>query len=199
MRKQRQSPPYQVGELATPHLRITSEPVRVLYVSRGGHSITYWAQTAVCLVCNQEKSYGVRRLRDHNQQTCSRTCAAKLGRKKLGFHIEGAPKGISSRAHYTHFKDARNRCHDSRLKNQHYRDRGTKFLFQQPDGRITYDDYLRWEQELGPKLSPDDTVDRWPDPCGDYAPGNIQWASKANQNKHKCKDDRLLQNSARAA
>jgi hypothetical protein len=38
---------------------------------------------------------------------------------------------------------------------------------------------------MGPRPTPRHTVDRWPNPHGNYEPGNCRWATPAEQNRNK--------------
>lgn len=39
--------------------------------------------------------------------------------------------------------------------------------------------------DMGQRPSPRHSLDRWPDPDGDYRPGNCQWSTAAEQQRHR--------------
>jgi hypothetical protein len=41
--------------------------------------------------------------------------------------------------------------------------------------------------DMGPKPTPKHTIDRYPDPAGNYEPGNCRWATMTEQNMNKRK------------
>lgn len=44
-----------------------------------------------------------------------------------------------------------------------------------------WDDFMVFYAHVGPMPSPNHTVDRWPNPKGNYEPGNVRWATRAEQ------------------
>jgi hypothetical protein len=48
----------------------------------------------------------------------------------------------------------------------------------------SYDAFLN---DMGRAPSPSMTLDRWPDPSGDYRPGNVRWASWEQQRQNRRK------------
>jgi hypothetical protein len=46
-------------------------------------------------------------------------------------------------------------------------------------------DFKAFLADVGARPSSKHSLDRWPDPAGDYAPGNIRWATAAEQNRNK--------------
>jgi hypothetical protein len=51
------------------------------------------------------------------------------------------------------------------------------------------DDFMAFFQAVGPKPSPQHSLDRYPDLNGNYEPGNVRWATKLEQtqNRRPCK------------
>lgn len=45
-------------------------------------------------------------------------------------------------------------------------------------------DAAAFAADMGPRPSPQHTVDRWPDKDGDYEPGNCRWATPTEQARH---------------
>jgi len=41
--------------------------------------------------------------------------------------------------------------------------------------------FLLFNDYMGPKPTPQHSLDRYPDPAGNYEPGNVRWASKVEQ------------------
>src|SRR5215831_3457274 len=54
--------------------------------------------------------------------------------------------------------------------------------------RTSFEDFLA---DMGPRPTPRHTLDRFPDNDGDYEPGNVRWATPAEQNRNK-RSNRLL-------
>lgn len=48
--------------------------------------------------------------------------------------------------------------------------------------RASFHDFI---VDMGPRPTPRHTVDRWPNPHGNYEPGNCRWATPAEQNRNK--------------
>jgi hypothetical protein len=48
--------------------------------------------------------------------------------------------------------------------------------------RASFHDFIK---DMGPRPTPRHTVDRWPNPAGNYEPGNCRWATAAEQNRNK--------------
>lgn len=74
---------------------------------------------------------------------------------------------------YSNFKAAQRRCIYTKGSEYHrYGGRGIKFLFK------SFDEFLA---EVGPKPSPKHSIDRYPNPDGNYEPGNVRWATHKQQ------------------
>jgi len=56
----------------------------------------------------------------------------------------------------------------------------------------------RWKKfenffaDVGPRLSAQHSLDRWPDPHGDYKPGNVRWATMKEQSNNR-RDNRIVE------
>jgi hypothetical protein len=74
---------------------------------------------------------------------------------------------------YTAFQSAKDRCRNKNLKcYPDYGGRGIKFKFK---------NLVEFIEHLGRRPSPNHSVDRYPDPNGDYEPGNVRWATRKEQ------------------
>jgi hypothetical protein len=48
-----------------------------------------------------------------------------------------------------------------------------------------WDDFPTFIKDIGPRPSPEHSLDRHPDPTGNYEPGNVRWATRTEQNNNK--------------
>jgi len=47
------------------------------------------------------------------------------------------------------------------------------------------DDFMAFYNHIGPRPSKRHSVDRWPNPSGNYEPNNVRWATKEEQGRNK--------------
>lgn len=103
----------------------------------------------------------------------TRTCGKKHGSFRHGAYR--TPE-------YRVYAGAKSRCTDPNSKRwKDYGGRGIKFLF------TSFEQFIA---ELGPRPSPEQSVDRI-DNDGPYAPGNIRWATRSEQQNNR-RDNRRL-------
>lgn len=48
-----------------------------------------------------------------------------------------------------------------------------------------YNSFATFYRDVGPRPTPDHSIDRWPDPHGNYEPGNVRWATDSEQNRNR--------------
>jgi hypothetical protein len=73
------------------------------------------------------------------------------------------------------------RCYDPECKrSERYGGRGIKVCSR---WRESFRDFC---EDIGPRPGPEYSIDRHPDPDGDYEPGNVRWATCAQQNRNRC-------------
>jgi hypothetical protein len=61
---------------------------------------------------------------------------------------------------------------------------------------VRFRDFDHFFSEIGPRPSPEHTIDRFPDNKGHYEPGNVRWATAKEQNRNKG-SNRLLTHNGR--
>src|SRR5437016_5184126 len=80
---------------------------------------------------------------------------------------------------YAAYQHAKYRCTNPNSEVwKDYGGRGIKFLF------ASFEQFFA---ELGPRPSPQQSLDRWPNPNGNYEPGNVRWATYSEQSKNQRK------------
>jgi hypothetical protein len=94
----------------------------------------------------------------------------------------GATKGRSRTTEYTSWVAMTSRCHDD--KHVSYADYGGRGIrvaeeWRGPGG------FGRFLAHIGPKPSSEHTIDRFPDGKGNYEPGNVRWATRAEQHANR--------------
>lgn len=96
------------------------------------------------------------------------------GREKNVKHSEAAGRVLTSVYHA--WTDMKYRCNNPRSpKYADYGGRGITVCQQWQES------FERFRDDMGPKPSPDHSLDRYPDNDGNYEPGNCRWATSAEQ------------------
>lgn len=82
---------------------------------------------------------------------------------------------LRKRTEYTVWMSMRTRCKNPNSKSYHnYGGRGIKVC-------ELWNDFETFLVDVGPRPSPSHTLDRFPNPNGDYEPGNVRWATRVEQ------------------
>lgn len=120
--------------------------------------------------------------------TCGNTGDFQLGNLKNGHTTSCGCIGkcvrhmLSSHPLYSRWKGIKHRTTNSKCKDYHnYGGRGIRLCSQWLDVRA-FISYV--EVNLGPQPSPQHSLDRR-DNNGDYAPGNLRWATRSEQERNK--------------
>lgn len=145
---------------------LTGQRFDYLTVTRRAPTVarrTFWEAVCDCGAATIARA-------DHLITGHTRSCGC-LQPKVCGAIIAAATTthGMSGTPEYKAFKGARERCASPRHKNWH--GRGIRFLF------ASFEEFLA---EVGARPSPRHSIDRI-DNDGDYAPGNVRWATAAEQ------------------
>jgi len=92
-------------------------------------------------------------------------------KKKYDFHKK------SYLPEYRVYQVAKQRCTNPNSQRWYtHGARGIKFLFKS---------FTEFMTAIGPRLSSDYSLDRWPNNDGNYETGNVRWATRSEQQKNK--------------
>jgi hypothetical protein len=141
--------------------------------------VTRWFRCK-CVRCGTESS--VRRI-----AVVTRDATHCYNCRPLNLRVNGYAKkvdGVYVRSEYGIWSGIHRRCND--LKNKHYGARGIKVA---PEWHGS-EGFLRFLEYIGPRPSKKHSVDRI-NPNGDYAPGNVRWATPKEQGRNR-RNNRLL-------
>lgn len=100
--------------------------------------------------------------------------------KSCGCHKPHRSHGHTTRgkvtAEYRAWTDAKSRCFNPNVWSWPlYGGRGISMA---PEWVDSFEAFLQY---IGPKPGPKHSLDRWPNPDGPYAPGNVRWATQQEQ------------------
>lgn len=116
-------------------------------------------------------------------RTCGDRTPTPRGRIK-----HGAARGSKPTPEYRTWKAMIERCEDA--KSPHYLNYGARGVRIAPEWR-GLDGFARFLEHVGPRPSDKHSIDRFPVFNGNYEPGNVRWATAAEQNRNKG-DTRLI-------
>lgn len=106
---------------------------------------------------------------------------AIAGGKSLGCNCRKTTHGMSRTALYRTWVGIRSRCTDkNNPQYRYYGEAGVSVCER-------WDSFENFFHDMGKKPSPSHSIDRWPDPSGNYEPGNCRWATVIEQNRNKRK------------
>lgn len=91
---------------------------------------------------------------------------------------EGPLNGLRMQDHplYSTYKSMRNRCYNPDAHNyKNYGGRGVRMC------EAWEKSFWQFVADMPPRPSPGHSIDRYPDSDGNYEPGNVRWATKAEQ------------------
>jgi len=98
-------------------------------------------------------------------------CCPDCGRKRNTKHGQAGNKIKTSE--YQAYHNAKQRCTNPRLREYaNYGGRGIRFLFES---------FQVFFASIGPKPTPEHSLDRFPNNDGNYEPGNVRWATPREQ------------------
>lgn len=122
---------------------------------------------------------------------CGNKCVkagSQLKRGKVNscgcMRYKGAPPkhGMSHSPEYASWSGARDRC--ANLNDPDYGGRGIRVCER-------WSKFENFFADMGPRPSPEHSLDRYPDTDGNYEPTNCRWATREEQQRNK-RDNRLL-------
>ena len=88
--------------------------------------------------------------------------------------------GMSRSVEYKAWVAMIGRCHSN--SHHDYKDWGGRGISVHPAWRA---DFLEFYREVGPRPSPQHSIDRYPNNEGNYEPGNVRWATPKQQSTNR--------------
>ena len=152
--------------------------VRELELRRSAGSVKRWF---LCQCkCGKECEVRMGHLRSGHTNSCGCLVVTPAGTHAVYHGMEDSPE-------YHVWRGVKQRCYRKRARGYaNYGGRGIKMCD-------------RWRQsfkafidDMGARPSPEHQLDRYPNQDGDYEPGNVRWATRAEQNRNR-KDNVMLE------
>ncbi len=144
-------------------------------------------RTAACVCdCGTAADVALSALLSDKSKRC-RGCGNHTAAQR-GVVKHGALRGNRPTLEYATWKGMVERCESPQSPNyQHYGAMGVR-IAEEWRGEGGFERFL---EAVGPKPTPQHTIDRFPIFDGNYMPGNVRWATPAEQNRNKG-DTRLV-------
>lgn len=103
--------------------------------------------------------------------------------------VRGAPRthNMSSSPEYAAWDNAKSRCF--RKKDRKYPLYGGRGITMCEEWKNSFQEFYKY---MGPRPSADHSLDRFPNPNGNYEPGNCRWATIEEQNNNRSINRRLM-------
>lgn len=122
-------------------------------------------------------------LSDGTTQSCG-CLHRELMREAETIHSETEGSGRRKSTEYAAWSSMKQRCENENATGyKNYGGRGIKVCER---WRNSYSDFLAdILATIGRRPSPQHSIDRFPDPDGDYCPGNVRWATKSQQRQNQ--------------
>ena len=142
-----------------------------------GH-VSFPSGTTRCLwfcecVCGEIRKLGGSELRTSH----SRSCGCAYRRPTDHHFIHGATVGDKATPEYRACQAAKSRCTNPNNADYYlYGGRGIQFNF---------DSFQDFFNHIGPRPTPEHSLDRWPNNNGHYERGNVRWATKLEQSRNR--------------
>jgi hypothetical protein len=94
--------------------------------------------------------------------------------------------GLRYTPEYRVWRSIKERCKVDSPDAEYYADLGVKICDEWADS------FVAFYNHVGPRPSPQHSIDRYPDPTGNYEPGNVRWATASEQRKNQRRGGHLL-------
>ena len=164
--------------------------IRFSHVNEGARN-AYW----VCACsCGREHVTSSRCLRSGNTKSCGCLHAEVSGARfaKRLRHGQSNSTGGQSTAEYRAWQNMISRCENMKLSTRkHYGGRGIQVC------RRWRESFEAFFADVGERPSPAHSLDRFPDHNGNYEPGNVRWATWAEQQRNKRNNNMIEHNGER--
>lgn len=113
---------------------------------------------------------------NHIRRGATRSCGCARGTVRVADDVEHSHSGAQKHELYSTWIGIKKRCLDPKHESFHrYGGRGVSMC---QEWRL---DFFSFVTAMGARPSPDHTVDRFPNHDGNYEPGNVRWATHAEQ------------------
>lgn len=160
----------------------TIGPRLALPANKKGHR--RWFQVCQCQ-CGALGLWQIKLLRSGNTSSCG--CL-----QKEMASIRQTKHGRSGSTEHSIWKGIIKRCkNENHTEYARYGGRGISVC---PAWDNPSDGFQKFYAYMGPKPTPKHEIDRYPDPNGNYEPGNVRWATRKEQNRNKENNKNLTYN-----
>lgn len=116
-------------------------------------------------------------VRNGSSKRCRRCRDAAMGRART---THGACRRGAQRPEYGIWAGMLDRCGNE--NNTSYSDYGGRGIAVCPEWQVSFAAFFAY---VGPRPTPEHSIDRYPDTNGNYEPGNVRWATDAEQARNR--------------